>query len=179
MLHITPCTLILMLQIRQSIYLVLTNVLPASFLMFHITFNEISTSLYNSGYTGCMCDNMFILWKHVFSIFYEDRECCFTHLVKTFKWTYKLSPYSKMNVRLSVQVLSFVSKVLLFFYLFHFWCSTLHLMKSAKHCLYNSSRYTWCMCDNDKLILWNHISSIFHDISCQNFQMNISGWDLT
>ena len=24
------------------------------------------------------------------------------------------------------------------FYLFHFWCSTLHLMKSAQHCLCNS-----------------------------------------
>ena len=24
------------------------------------------------------------------------------------------------------------------FYLLHFWCSTLHLMKSAQHCLYNS-----------------------------------------
>ena len=174
MLHITPWTLILMLQITQSIYLVLTNVLSALFLMFHITFNEISTSLYNSGYTGCMCDNMFILWKHVFYIFYEDRECCFTYFAKTFKWTYKLNPYSKMNVRLALQVLSFVSKVLLFFYLLHFWCSILHLMKSAKHCLYNCSRYTWCMCDNDKFIL-----SIFHDISCQNFQMNISGWDLT
>ena len=30
---------------RQSIYLVLTNVLSTSFLMFHITFNEISTTL--------------------------------------------------------------------------------------------------------------------------------------
>ena len=41
-----------MLHIRQSIYLVLTNVLSTSFLMFHITFiNEISTynTLYNSG----------------------------------------------------------------------------------------------------------------------------------
>ena len=25
------------------------------------------------------------------------------------------------------------------FYLLHFWCSTLHLMKSAQHCLYKSS----------------------------------------
>ena len=32
-------------HIRQSIYLILTNVLPASFLMFHITFVEISTAL--------------------------------------------------------------------------------------------------------------------------------------
>ena len=32
----------LMLHIRQSIYLVLTNILFASFLIFHITFEEIS-----------------------------------------------------------------------------------------------------------------------------------------
>ena len=43
----------LMLHIRQSIYLVLTNVLSASFLMFHITFDEISTTLYNSGKDRC------------------------------------------------------------------------------------------------------------------------------
>ena len=42
MLHITPWTLMLMLHIRQSIYLVLTNVLSASFLIVHITFDEIS-----------------------------------------------------------------------------------------------------------------------------------------
>ena len=40
MLHITPWTLMLMLHIRQSIYLVLTNVLSSSSLMFHITFDE-------------------------------------------------------------------------------------------------------------------------------------------
>ena len=45
MLHITPWTLMLMLHIRQSTYLVLTNVLSTSFLMFHITFDEISTTL--------------------------------------------------------------------------------------------------------------------------------------
>ena len=81
MLHITPWTLILMLQITQSIYLVLTNVLSALFLMFNITFNEISTSLYNSGYTGCMCDNMFILWKHVFSIFFMKIENSALHIL--------------------------------------------------------------------------------------------------
>ena len=42
MLHITPWTLMLMLHIRQSIYLVLTNVLSASFLIVYITFDEIS-----------------------------------------------------------------------------------------------------------------------------------------
>ena len=45
MLYISSWTLILMLYIRQSIYLVLTNVSSASFLMFHITFDEISTTL--------------------------------------------------------------------------------------------------------------------------------------
>ena len=41
----SPWTLILMLHTRQSIYLVLTNVLSASFLMFYITFDEISATL--------------------------------------------------------------------------------------------------------------------------------------
>ena len=40
----TQC-LMLMLHIRQSIYLVLTNVLSTSFLMFCIKFHEISTTL--------------------------------------------------------------------------------------------------------------------------------------
>ena len=44
-LHITSRTLTLMLDIRQSIYLVLTNVLSSSFLMFHITFDEMRTIL--------------------------------------------------------------------------------------------------------------------------------------
>ena len=30
------------------------------------------------------------------------------------------------------------------FYLIHFWCSTLHLMKSAQHCLYNSVILNTC-----------------------------------
>ena len=29
------------------------------------------------------------------------------------------------------------------FYLLHFWCSTLHSIKSTQHCLYNSGR-GWC-----------------------------------
>ena len=47
--------------------------------------------LYNSGkgrYMRCMWNNdmdMFIIWNHTSAIFYEDRECCFTHLAKTFK----------------------------------------------------------------------------------------------
>ena len=40
-----PGTLILVLQIRQSIHLVLQNVLSSSFLMFRITFDEISSTL--------------------------------------------------------------------------------------------------------------------------------------
>ena len=53
-LHITRWTLMLMLHMRQSIYLVLTNVLSTSFLMLHIIFNEISTTLpVNSGKGRC------------------------------------------------------------------------------------------------------------------------------
>ena len=50
MLHITPWTLILMLHIRQSIYLVLINVLSISFLMFklHLT-KSAQHCLCNSG----------------------------------------------------------------------------------------------------------------------------------
>ena len=44
MLHITPLILMLILHIRQSIYLVLKNVFSTSFLIFHITFDEISTT---------------------------------------------------------------------------------------------------------------------------------------
>ena len=50
------------------------------------------------------------------------------------------------------------------FYLLNFWCSTLHLIKSAQHCLHNSgkgrcTRYMW---SNDIFVLWNHISAIFY-----------------
>ena len=87
-LQITPWTLILMLHIRQSIYLVLTNFLSNSFLMFHITFNEISTTLsiqfwYKGRYTRYMWSNdMFILWNCISAIFYKDRECCLHILPK-------------------------------------------------------------------------------------------------
>ena len=80
MLHITPWTLILMLHIRQSIYLVLTNVLSTSFLMFYITFNETSTTLsiqfrYKGRYTWYMWSNdMFILWNCICAIFHKDKE---------------------------------------------------------------------------------------------------------
>ena len=74
MLHITTWTLILMLHIRQSIYLVLTHILSTSFLMFHITFNEISTTLsiqfwYKGRYTRYMRSNdMLILWNWISAI---------------------------------------------------------------------------------------------------------------
>ena len=87
MLHITPWTLILMLHIRQSIYLVLTNVLSTSFLMFHMHLMKLAQyCLYNSGkgkYTWYIWRNdMFILWSCISAIFYEDRECCLQILPK-------------------------------------------------------------------------------------------------
>ena len=80
-LHITQWNLMLMLHIRQLIYLVLTNVLSTSFLMFHITFNEISTTLSmqfwcKGRYTRYMWSNdMSILWNCISAIFYKDKEC--------------------------------------------------------------------------------------------------------
>ena len=52
-MHITLWTLMVMLHIIQSIYLVLTNVLCTSFLMFHIRFDEICTTPYISGKRKC------------------------------------------------------------------------------------------------------------------------------
>ena len=78
--RISQWTLMLMLHIRQSIYLVLTNVLPTLFRMFHITFDEIITTLYNSSKgrsTRYMWNNdIFVLWNRVSSIFYKAREYC-------------------------------------------------------------------------------------------------------
>ena len=85
MLHVSPWTLILMLHIRQSIYFVLTNVLFTSFLMFHIKFNEISTTLsmqfwYIGRYTRYMWSNdIFKVWNCVSA---KDRECCLHILPK-------------------------------------------------------------------------------------------------
>ena len=96
MLHITPWTLMLMLHIRQSIYLVLTNILSASFLMFHITFDEISTTLYNSGKDRCTrymwSNDMFVLWNRISAIFYEDRKHCL-HIFPWFltSWTFRIT----------------------------------------------------------------------------------------
>ena len=73
--------------------------------------------LYNSGngrHTRYMWKNgMFILWNHISDIFCEDRECGLHILPKLTNEHIKLTPYSKMNVRLAAQVLSStVSKVL-------------------------------------------------------------------
>ena len=58
-------------------------------------------------------NGMFILWNHIYDIFYEDRECGVHILPKLSHEHEKLTPYSKMNVRLAAQVLSStVSKVL-------------------------------------------------------------------
>ena len=76
-----------MLYIRQSIYLVLTNVLSTSFLMFHIHLIKLAQHcLYNSDkgkYTRYIWSNdIFILWVCISAIFHEDRECCLLILPK-------------------------------------------------------------------------------------------------
>ena len=65
------------------------------------------------------------------------------------------------------------------FYLLHFWCSTLHSIKSAQHCLYNSgkgrcTRYMW---SNDMFVLWNRISAIFYED--RKYCLHIFPWFLT
>ena len=64
----------------QTVYLVLTNVLSTSFLMFHITFDEISTTLYNCGKGKCALymwsNDMFVLWSRISAIFDKDRKYC-------------------------------------------------------------------------------------------------------
>ena len=79
-LHITPWILILMLHIRQSNYLLLTNVLSTSFLMFHITFDEISTTLNSSSKGRCTrymwSNDMFVFWNCISAIFHKDRKYC-------------------------------------------------------------------------------------------------------
>ena len=58
-------------------------------------------------------NGMFIIWNHIANIFYEDRECGLHILPKLTYEHIKLTPYSIMNVRLSVQILnSSVNKVL-------------------------------------------------------------------
>ena len=103
MLHITPWTLMLMLHIRKSIYLVLTNVLPTLFLMFYITFRQISTTLsYNSGNGRCTpymwSNDMFVLWNRISAIFYEDRKYCL-HIFPWFltSWTFRITSLLNLN----------------------------------------------------------------------------------
>ena len=86
-LHITSWTLILMLHIRQSIYLVLSNVLSTSFLMFHIHLMKLAQHcLCNSckgKYTWYIWSNdTLILWNFMSAIFYEDIESCLLILPK-------------------------------------------------------------------------------------------------
>ena len=76
----------LMLHIRQSIYLVLTNVLSVSFLIVHITFDEISKSaqhcLYNSGKDRCTrymwSNNMFVVWNPILLFFMKIENNVYT-----------------------------------------------------------------------------------------------------
>ena len=46
--------------------------------------------------------------------------------------------HSYFNTDVTYQTVSLFGSDKCFIYLLHFWCSTLHLMKSAQHCLYNS-----------------------------------------
>ena len=70
MLHIIPWTLMLMLHIRQSIYLVLTNVLSASFLIVHIRFDEISLQFRSTNISL-----LYIYWANL-SLPELHRQCC-------------------------------------------------------------------------------------------------------
>ena len=103
-LHITPWTLVLMLHIKQSNYLVLTNVLSNSFLMFHITFNEISITQsiqfwYKGRYTRYMWSNdIFILCNCISAIFYKDRECCLHILPKEILFTENLFTHRQISL---------------------------------------------------------------------------------
>ena len=106
MLRITPWTLMLMLHVRQSIYLVLTNVLSTSFLSFTLhSMKSAQHCLYNSGKGRCTrhmwSNDMFKLWNCISAFFYEDRECCL-HIFLTARssslmdwfltsWTFKIT----------------------------------------------------------------------------------------
>ena len=66
----------------QTVYLVLTNILSTSFLMFHITFDEISTTLYNCGKGKCArymwSNDMFVLWSRISAIFMKIENAAYT-----------------------------------------------------------------------------------------------------
>ena len=92
-----------MLHIRQSIYLVLTNILSTSFLMFHITFDQTSKHcVYNSGKGRCnryiWSNDMFVLWNRISAIFYEDRKYCL-HIFPWFltSWTFRITSLLNLN----------------------------------------------------------------------------------
>ena len=56
----------------------------------------------------------FLMWNHISKLFYEDQECGLHLFPKLTLDHIKLTPFSKMNVRLAAQVLSStVSKILL------------------------------------------------------------------
>ena len=57
-------------------------------------------------------NDMFILWNHISAIFYEDRMLFYTSC-QNFQLNIKLTTYSKMNVRLTAEVFSSASRVLL------------------------------------------------------------------
>ena len=100
-LNSNPWNLTMMLHIRQSIYLVLTNVLSAPH---HIWWNQHSTvytilvKVDELNTCGTIIYSYFM--ESHFCYFYEDRECCLHILQKTSNEHIKLTPYSKMNVKL-------------------------------------------------------------------------------
>ena len=112
MLRITPWTLMLMLHVRQSIYLVLTNVSSTSFLSFTLhSMKSAQHCLYNSGKGRCTrhmwSNDMFKLWNCISAFFYEDRECCLhiflrarsSSLMDWFltSWTFKITSLLNLN----------------------------------------------------------------------------------
>ena len=105
MLHITPWILMLMLHIRQSIYLVLTNVLIylISDVPHYIRSNQHNTActilVKVDVYTRYMwSNNMFVLWNRISAIFYEDRKYCL-HIFPWFltSWTFRITSLLNLN----------------------------------------------------------------------------------
>ena len=116
MLHITPWTLILMLHIRQSIHLVLTNVLSTSFLFIWSALHSMKLAQhcqYNSGKGRCtwyMWNNdMFVLWNRISAIFMKIENALYTPFQNsTFLfinglifdimiWTFKITSLLNLN----------------------------------------------------------------------------------